>query len=206
VDPISPELVLVDPRLASAVRNVSAGELVRVAFVCTGNRFRSALAEAAFRAATDGLPLEVTSYGVLDVGSAGPLPQAVRAAEAFGLEISAHVARPLAAADLAEATLVVGFEAHHAAAAVEFAGAHADRAFLLLELMDVLGNVRGAVGADPFERAAATVARADRRRRAEPSRWAREIPDPIELEEAGQAVVGQVVCEGATRLARHLFG
>ncbi len=203
---ISPELVLVDPQLAS-VRNGTEGELLRIAFVCTGNRFRSALAEAAFRAATDGLPLEVTSYGVLDLGSARPLPEAVRAAEAFGLEISGHAARPLAAADLTEASLVVGFEAHHSTAAVEFAGAHADRAFLLLELLDVLDDVLGAVGGNPFERAAAAVARADHMRSAEPRRWRRrEIPDPIELGEAEQAVVGRVVCESATRLARHLFG
>jgi len=206
VDPTDPELVLVDSDLASSVRKPTTRRSFRVAFVCTGNRFRSALAEAAFRAATGGLPLEVSSFGILDLGSLGPLPQAVRAAEAFGLEISAHVARPLAGEDLAEMSLVVGFEARHADAAVELAGARADRAFLLLELVDLLGDVHPLFGPDPTERAAGAVACAHRRRSAEPGQWARrEIPDPAELRETDQAVIGRVVCEAATRLAQRLF-
>lgn len=200
MDPISPELVLVDPRLASAA------DPFRVAFVCTGNRFRSALGEAAFRAATAGLPLEVSSFGILDLGAARPLPQAIQAAQAFGLEISTHVARPLTGADLSAMALVVGFEAHHTDAAVRLAGAHTDRAFLLLELADLLADVQAGRGTDPVERAVDVLARANRDRRAEPGRWGRrEIPDPVQLADADQAVVGRVVCEAATRLAEHLF-
>jgi protein-tyrosine-phosphatase len=207
MEPISPELVLVDPKLASAVRDGSAHAVYRVSFVCTGNRFRSALAEAAFRAATDGLPLEVTSFGILELGSARPLREAVRAAEAYGLEISAHLATPLSAADLSETSLVVGFEARHGTAAIELAGARPERVFLLLELVDLLGDVRPLFEFHPIERAAAAVARAQGRRGAEPAQWARrEIPDPAEMREADQAVVGRVVCEGATRLAQLLFG
>jgi protein-tyrosine-phosphatase len=206
MDPISPELVLVDPQLASSARKPGTRGPFRVAFVCTGNRFRSALAEAAFRAVTAGLPLEVSSFGVLDVGSLGPLPQALEAAETFGLEISAHIARPLAGADLAEMSLVVGFEMHHADAAVELAGARPERAFLLLELVDLLDGVPPVVGPDPIERAAGAVARAHRRRAAEPELFVRRvIPDPAELGETDQAVIGRVVCEATIRLAKRLF-
>lgn len=207
MEPISPELVLVDPELAVAVHDGSRRALFRVAFVCTGNRFRSALAEAAFRAATADLPLEVSSYGVLDLGSAPPLPQAIQAATAHGLELSAHVARPLSTADLSEVSLAVGFEAHHAAAAVELAGARVERVFLLLELVDLLDRIRVGFAADPIERASRAVASAHRSRRADPaSAVPREIPDPVELLETGRSAVGRIVYRGATELARKLFG
>lgn len=207
VEPISPELVLVDPHLAHALLRSSTSAPLQVAFVCTGNRFRSALAEAAFRAVTSNLPLEVASYGILDLGSAGPVSQAVRVAEAYGLEISRHVARPLASTDLSEIFLVVGFEAQHAAAAISLAGARPERAFLLLELVDLLGDIRVVFAPDPIERAVSAVARAHTCRTAEPrSRSPREIPDPVELSGSDQSVVGRVVYEQVTRLARQLFG
>ena len=207
MEPISPELVLVDPHLAHALRQASSSAPFRVVFVCTGNRFRSALAEAAFRAATSNLPLEVASYGILDLGAAGPLSQAVRVAGIYGLEISRHVARPLASADLSEISLVVGFEAQHAVSAISLAGARPERAFLLLELVDLLGAIRAVFGADPIDRAVSAVARAHTGRSAEPtSRSRRAIPDPMELSESDQMVVGRIVYEQVTRLARALFG
>ena len=206
MDPVSPKLVLVDPELASSADEPATRGPFRVAFVCTGNRFRSALAEAAFRAATAGLPLEVSSFGILDLGSLGPLPQALEAAEAFGLEISSHVARPLAGADLAEMSLVVGFEAHHADAAVKLAGARAERAFLLLELVDLLDGVQPLLAPDPIARAAGAVTRAHRRRSDERELHARRvIPDPAELGESDQAIIGRVVCEATIWLAKRLF-
>ena len=41
-----------------------------VVFVCTGNRFRSPLAESLLRAATEGLPVRVRSLGMLRVRAA----------------------------------------------------------------------------------------------------------------------------------------
>jgi protein-tyrosine-phosphatase len=207
VEPISPELVLVDPQLAQAVQRPKTVDPFRVAFVCTGNRFRSALAEAAFRAATDARPLEVASYGILDLGAAPPLPQAVRAAAAYGLEISGHVARPLDTADLSKTSLVVGFEVAHCAAAIERAGARVERTFLLLELVDMIDEIAQDSERGPIPRAAAALDRAHAYRRANPTRWSgREIPDPVQLSEADQPVVGRVVFEEVTRLARGLFG
>jgi protein-tyrosine-phosphatase len=207
VEPISPELVLVDPLLAHAVRQRSTTAPFRVAFICTGNRFRSALAEAAFRAATSGLPVEARSYGIINLGSAHPLPRAIRVAESFGLDISRHVARPLAGADLSQSSLVVGFTSHHVESAVELGGAKAERAFLFLELVDLFDAIGECFASDPIERAATTVARANAYRGAAvASRSRREIPDPVDLPEAAQSEIGRLVCEGVAKLTHGLFG
>jgi protein-tyrosine-phosphatase len=50
-----------------------SADVFRVAFVCTGNRFRSPLAAALFRSAAEGLPVEVASAGTLDLGGVGAL-------------------------------------------------------------------------------------------------------------------------------------
>src|SRR5207247_4399470 len=110
----------------------------RVAFVCTGNRFRSVLAAAAFGSAAGGLPVHAESYGTLDLGPAAPLPEAIREASAIGLDVSSHAARSLNEADLGGASLVVGFEAQHVVAAVDVAGALVERIFVLPELVDLL--------------------------------------------------------------------
>src|SRR5713101_4762767 len=109
----------------------SASGTFGVAFVCTGNRFRSAIAEATFRSAAEGLPVRTVSYGTLELGPAEPLPAAVREAHALGLDISSQVARSLTYADLTQMSLVIGFELKHAVAAVDVAGARLERVFIL---------------------------------------------------------------------------
>jgi protein-tyrosine-phosphatase len=206
MDPISPELVLVDPGLADAARPSWPSACFRVAFVCTGNRFRSAMAEAAFRAAAGDLPVEVVSYGTLDVGLVGALPQALRAAEAYGLELSGHVARPLATADLAD-SLVVGFERQHAAAAIELARAAPERTFLLQELVDLLDRLPLHLSPDAVEHAADVIARAHISRSSDSARRAGgEIPDPVAFLEHDQLAIGRLVYDEVTALARSLFG
>lgn len=78
------------------------------------------------------------SFGVLEQGGAPALPAAVRAASAFGIDLSDHRARALGTGELAGTDLTVGFEQAHVAAAVSTGGASADRAFLLAELADIL--------------------------------------------------------------------
>ena len=137
-EPISPELVLVDSELAAAIRLRSPSTPFRVVFVCTGNRFRSALAAAAFRFAAAQLPVEVDSYGTLDISLAQPLPEALVIAAAYGLDLSGHLSKSLDTTDLSQASLVVGFEPQHTRAAVEIAGARPECSFLLRELNDLL--------------------------------------------------------------------
>jgi len=177
-----------------------------IAFVCTGNRFRSVLAAAAVEAAVGTLPVRVRSYGTLDVGPLEPLPEAVGAARAFGLDISAHVACCLVDADLADVSLVVGFEAAHAVAAVEVALARRERVFVLPELVETLDRI-GVVGRpNPVRQALESVARADAYRRSEPRRRISEIRDPIGLSPSAQRAIAAAVHRDATRLAEALFG
>lgn len=207
MDSISPELVLVDPELARSIRRGSYPAVFRVTFVCTGNRFRSALAAAAFRSVVDHLPVEVDSYGTLDVGPALPLPEALSIAAPLGLELSSHRAKPLGTTDLSQRSLVVGFEPQHVTAAVDFAGARAECAFLLRELNDLLEQVQVDLSPDPIERAVQTVARANLHRQMEPRRWlGREIGDPMGLEQHEQDAIGHAVCGGAIKAAHKLFG
>jgi protein-tyrosine-phosphatase len=189
------------------MEQASASGPLSVAFVCTGNRFRSVIAEAAFRSAADGLPVRVASYGTLELGPAQPLPEAVREAHALGLDISAHVARSLADADLTQASLVVGFELKHAVAAVDVAGARPEHVFILLELVDLLDRIGAVRRPDPIDQALHNIARAQAARQAGPRRRpGPEIEDPISLPGPAQRSIGQAVHDGARALALRLFG
>jgi protein-tyrosine-phosphatase len=206
-EPISPELVLVDSELARAIRHRSMSGPFRVVFVCTGNRFRSALAAAAFRTVASHLPIEIDSYGTLDIPAEQPLPEAVAVAAAYGLDLSGHLTKSLGKTDLSNGSLVVGFEPEHISAAVAIAGARSERTFLLREINDLLDHVHVAPTPDPIERAIQTIDRANLYRREEPRRWlGREIGDPMGLTRPEQHAIGQAVCAAAIMVARKLFG
>lgn len=171
-----------------------------VAFVCTGNRFRSVLAAAAFAAAAPDARFRVESYGTLDLGPAEPLPGAVREARALGLDVTAHRARCLRDAELEDVNLVVGFELAHVVAAVERAGARVERTFVLSELAGLLAD--GAVTGDAvaqIEHAHVLRSNGERRRIA-------EVRDPVSLPAAAQTAIARTVVEGAQAIARRLVG
>jgi protein-tyrosine-phosphatase len=119
----------------------------------------------------------VESYGMLEQGAAPALPGAVRAAGAFGIDLSEHRARVLQARSLVGAALVIGFEPAHVAAAVSTGGISSDRAFLLSELADVLelDVLPWPPGADDLE---SRVAHANARRYAG-ARLPRAVADPV---------------------------
>ena len=71
-----------------------------IAFVCTGNRFRSPLAEAFVRRLTLGFPVSTESYGTLQLEDAPPLPEAVDIALSCGVSLSEHRTRYLNNASL----------------------------------------------------------------------------------------------------------
>ncbi len=112
--------------------------MFNVAFVCTANQFRSALAEAVCAHLLTGAPVEVTSFGVLDRPSSPPLKPAVDVARKLGIDLSRHRSRSLERGALADMSLVIGFERSHVAAAVVDGGAAPDRTFLLTELVQLL--------------------------------------------------------------------
>ena len=113
-----------------------------VAFICTGNRARSPFAAELLRQHAGNLPVAVQSFGTLDLGPAPVLPKALWAAEALGVDLAPHRARPLTAGALTSADLAVGFEPFHAAAAVVTGNAERERTFLITELVPLLDAFR----------------------------------------------------------------
>src|SRR5262249_59073249 len=109
-------------------------EMPRVSCVCPGTRARSPLAEALFRRRTEGLPVQIGSWGLLDADGAPPLPEAAAVAAALGVDIAGDRARRLQPGCLSGDDLVVGFEQAHLNAAVADGGADGTDAFLLLGL------------------------------------------------------------------------
>src|SRR5436190_16149246 len=111
-----------------------------VAFVCTGNRFRSPLAAAAF-ASQVAVPVTTVSAGLLGLGPVPALPEAVELARSFGLDLASHRARDLSVVDLEPFDLVLGFERSHVQAAVVDASALIERTFTLPELVLLLEEI-----------------------------------------------------------------
>jgi protein-tyrosine phosphatase len=180
-------------------------EMLRVSFVCTGNRARSPLAEALFRSRTAGLPVEVDSWGLLELGAVPPLPEAAAVATALGVDLAGHRARRLEPGSLRDADLVVGFEPAHVQAAVTEGGADETRVFTLLELPQLLDEAPVPPGLPPVERARCVVEEMNRRRAAAPG-VAAVLQDPFGAPLQVFAEVGRVIDAMTGLLAARLFG
>jgi protein-tyrosine-phosphatase len=113
-------------------------EAFSIAFVCTGNRFRSPLAEAFVQRLTLGLPVTVGSYGTLSLENAPPLPEAIEIASQCGISLSDHRTRYLNNASLEDLDLLIGFEPAHIQQAVVDAQAPRARSFTLRDLVSLL--------------------------------------------------------------------
>jgi protein-tyrosine phosphatase len=174
-------------------------------FLCTGNRFRSPIAEGLLCAATRGLPVRVRSLGTLRIDAQPPLDEAIELSRSVGIDISAHRSRCIDDVDLSGADLVVGFELNHIARAVIDAGADRRRTFLLGELVDYLEHVRRPHEDDVVERASRAVEAAAALRAQRGPSLPVEIADPYgrSTKEYEQAV--QQIAELTGRLARLLF-
>ena len=109
-----------------------------IAFVCTGNRFRSPLAEAFVHQLTLGLPVTVGSYGTLPLENAAPLPEAVEIALWCGISLSDHRTRYLNNASLEDVDLLLGFEPAHIRQAVVDAKAPRERSFTMRDFVPLL--------------------------------------------------------------------
>jgi protein-tyrosine-phosphatase len=179
-----------------------------IAFICTGNRFRSVLAEAFVRRLTDGLPVTTESFGTLDLDGAPPLPEAVALARGCGVDVTGHVTRCVSGASLAAVDLVVGFEGVHVRHAVVDAGAARERSFTMRELVGLLEE--GAVAPqrdDAVERAREGVrAAAALRATAETGqRLSDETPDPLGAPWNVYRDTAAEVRDLSLRLVRSLF-
>lgn len=173
--------------------------------VCTGNRVRSPAAEGFLRVLTEGLPVRLSSAGLLDLGPVPALPETLQTAAELGFDLSDHRAQCVVNADLSSVDLVVGFEQRHVATAVVDAHAGRDRTFTIVELVDLLERVLPPAESDPADRAREAVTRAAalRRGRTEPPT---EIPDPLGGSTAVYRSTIERVRDLSERLAVGLFG
>lgn len=182
---------------------MSSADEFDVVVICSGNRFRSPLAEAVLRSKTGGLPVRVRSFGTLGLPSGEALSQALELAPQFGLDLTAHRSHPLAGADLSDADLVIGFELVHVALAVVDAKAHRERAFLITELVAALDETEPPQAYGVVERARATVQQADAAR---PGGALTEVADPLGGPASGYEKSAEEVYRLTTRVAERLFG
>jgi protein-tyrosine phosphatase len=178
-----------------------------VAFVCTGNRFRSPLAAALLSAETDGLPLRTSSFGIVDLRSSTALPEALDVAESFGLDLSEHRTRCVTDADLEHVDLVLGFERTHVHSATVDGHAPIEHTFTLPELVELLQEVRQPLQASAaVERARGRIEAAHALR--PPgfrSRRVPEIGDPLGRSASAQRRIAEEVRDLVSRLGAMLF-
>ena len=175
-----------------------------VVVICSGNRFRSPIAEAILRRETAGLPVRVRSFGTMDLPESGVLPEALELAPGLGLDLASHRSHPLAGQDLSEADLVIGFEPIHISTAVVGAHARRERTFLITELVAGLEESPPQPEGDVVERARAAIHDADEARKSAPGA-AREIADPIGGPSAVYRRTADEVNRLTSRVAEHLF-
>jgi protein-tyrosine phosphatase len=181
---------------------------VKVVFVCTGNRFRSPIAEALFRAAVaDDIPVDVSSVGTLNLDRVPVLPEAYDEADRLGVDVSRHRARPLSLQDLATADLVLGFERMHVVAAVVDAKARRDRTFTLPEAVQVVEAMEPPPALVGLDRAEWILeAMASRRGRDPGLEPPPELADPIGGSRAIFRQTADQIDDLVRRLARGLLG
>jgi protein-tyrosine phosphatase len=183
------------------------GVALDIAFVCTGNRFRSPLAAALLAEETKDLPVAIASLGTLDLGAVPALPEAIELARSYGLDLSDHHSRNIAEVDLEPYDLVLGFEHVHVAGAVVDGGARVERTFTLPELVDLLDAIPGPpLQPEAVERARVRIRQAhaarppDFRARAVP-----EIADPLGQTPPRQRETAGELRDLVIHLAKRLF-
>ncbi|MGI8708021.1 MAG: hypothetical protein ACR2LG_07470 [Actinomycetota bacterium] len=181
--------------------------MLDVTFICTGNRCRSPLAEAALARFVNSLPLRVSSGGTLDLGAEPSTDEMIAAARDLGLDLVDHRSRHLSQIDLRNSDLILGFELNHIAAAVVDGGASADKVFYLREIVRLLEGIPCADQADPEAGAKECIRRAAEQRSFDRSHRAGEgIPDPFGRSERVYAETAGTIVDLCRRLVVVLFG
>jgi protein-tyrosine phosphatase len=193
--------------LTNHLRADILGDMFRILFVCTGNRCRSPVAEEQLRRLAQGLPVEVGSVGLLDLGSAPALPEVLEVGRGMGLDLSRHRSRHLMGIDLSEMDLVVGLERSHVAAAVVEASVPYEKVFTFKEIVRLLRGVEPPDASAPEERARMAVKLAHEQRNAGPAFTPGEdIEDPFGGTRAAYTEMATTVARLARDLLSGLFG
>lgn len=137
----------------------------RVLFVCSANQLRSPLAEALFREMVrrrgEDAAWQIGSAGVWALEGSPAALAAMRAASSRGLNLSAHVARPVTQMLLEQSDLVLVMEREHLEAIQETFPGLGGRVHLLASMAGEAGQVEDPVGL-PFERVRGLVGELER--------------------------------------------
>jgi protein-tyrosine phosphatase len=187
-----------------AIAHEGDTELPEIVLLCTGNRARSPLAAALLARHARGYTVRIRSCGIQDVGSAGALSEMVRAARSLGVDLGSHRSSALVHGDLADASLVIGFEPLHTALAILDGGAPREVVFTLPELVSLLDDPTGPslpLRAHIDE----LVALADARRRGSDPWRAKSIDDPVGRRQRTFDRVAREIETAIDRLGKALF-
>ena len=177
-----------------------------IVFICTGNRFRSPLAEAFVRRLTVGLPVSSESRGTLELGVGPALPEAEDIALAYGVDLSSHRTRHISDSSLHDVDLVLGFEEAHVLQAVVDAEARRDRAFTVREFDRLLLAPETPQGTDPVTRARWLVDELDLLRMSQPRTEADDFPDPFGRSKSVYRNAAAEIRDLTVLLSAKLFG
>jgi protein-tyrosine-phosphatase len=151
-----------------------------IVFICSGNRFRSPLAEAFVRRLTVDLPVVVRSFGTLQLGAAPALAEARKLGASYGVDLSEHRTRLIGVESIEEADLVIGFDQGHVRRGVIDANASTKRSFTFLQIIALLEDMDELEATDVVQRARLAVEEAAVRRDGAPDAWeAAAIADPF---------------------------
>lgn len=108
-----------------------------ILFVCTANRFRSPIAEAAFAREVvnrgDESAVQVSSAGTWTVSGQPPTSDAIQQAKKYALNLTLHKSRLITENILSESDLILVMEANHKEALAHEFPTSADRIYLLAE-------------------------------------------------------------------------
>jgi protein-tyrosine-phosphatase len=150
----------------------------------------------------------VESFGLLELGSAPALPEAVDLAARFELDLSGHRARHLPYGSVAKLDLVVGFEQIHVSTCVVDGGASIDRTFTLPELVELLRELdANAHGRSAVENARIRIEKAHAlRSTARRRRTVLEIADPLGRSLSAQRRAAEEIHALVAELVSKLFG
>ena len=181
-------------------------EPFRIAFICTANRARSAIAHQCTARATRDLPVDVQSAGTRARSGYRALDEAVVAARGLGFDLTTHSSRRLPEIGLERADLVIGFELGHIAAAVVDGNARPEVTFTLKEFMRLSEATHPSSNEEPVAAARKVVEEASNRRaQGESFVPGEEITDPVGREQAFFRTTFEDICQLCSALVLKLF-